>query len=235
MYDFSERVRYSETDGSGRLGIAGLLNYFQDCATFHSADCGLGIEQLRARGMAWVLTGWQAVIFRMPRFCEQVRITTNPYYIGGFLGKRNFLLDTPGGERLAVANSVWTMVDPETGHPTHVAEGIAEMYGLGEPFEMDYAGRKIKLDGGQYAEGEAIPVARHMLDTNGHVNNTQYVSLAADLLPREFEYRQVRVEYKKSAVFGETMYPKLYDLGDRRTIVLSDAAGRTYAAAEFSR
>ncbi|MCM1149725.1 MAG: thioesterase [Butyricicoccus sp.] len=235
MYSFTQRVRYSETDGSGRLGIAGLLNYFQDCATFHSEDCGLGIEKLRARGMGWVLTGWQVVISRMPRFCEDVRIITNPYYIGGFLGKRNFLLETAGGERLAIANSVWTMVDPETGRPTHVAEDIGEKYGLGEPFEMDYAGRRIKLDGGQYSEHEAIPVARHMLDTNGHVNNTKYVSLAADLLPREFGYSQLRVEYKKSAVFGEVMYPKLYDFGGRYTVVLSDGEGKTCAATEFSR
>lgn len=235
MYDFTNRVRYSETDRSGRLGIAGLLNYFQDCVTFHSEDCGLGIEVLRAQGMAWVLTGWQVVISQMPRFCEDVRIVTNPYYISGFIGKRNFLLETAGGERLAIANSIWTMVDPETGKPTHVAEGIGEKYGLGEPFEMDYAGRKIKLDGGQCAGCEPIPVARHMLDTNGHVNNTQYVSLAADLLPREFEYSQLRVEYKKAAVFGEVMYPKLYAFEGRYTVVLADADGKTCATAEFSK
>lgn len=234
MYDFTARVRYSETDSSGRLGIAGLLNYFQDCATFHSADCGLGIEQLRSRGMAWVLTSWQVALSRMPAFCEQVRITTNPYYIGGFLGKRNFLLETLEGERLAIANSVWTMVDPATGHPTHVAGDIGEKYGLGKPFEMDCAGRRIRFEG-EGAGCAPIPVARHMLDTNGHVNNTQYAVLAADLLPQGFEYSQFRVEYKKSAVGGQTLYPMLYALEGRCTVVMADADGKTYAAAEFSR
>jgi len=183
--------------------------------------------------MSWVLTGWQVVLSRMPHFGEHVRITTNPYYISGFLGKRNFLLDTPGGERLAIANSVWTMIDPVTGQPTHVADDIGPKYGLGEPFEMDYAARRIKLPEGDCVPCEAIPVARHMLDTNGHVNNTQYVALSADLLPKEFEYRQLRVEYKKSAVAGETLYPRLYASGDRCTVVMADSDGKTCAAAEF--
>ncbi len=232
MYDFSARVRYSETDGTGRLSIAGLLNYFQDCATFHSTDSGLPISELRRRGMVWVLTGWQVVISRMPDFGENVKITTNPYAIGGFIGKRNFLLETSGGERLAIANSVWTMLDPE-GRPTHVADDIGPKYGAGEPFEMDYAARRIRFEG-EYELCEAIPVTRHMLDTNGHVNNTQYVALAADLLPRGPDCRQLRVEYKKAAVAGETLYPRLYASGGRHTVVMTDGGGKTYAAAEFS-
>ena len=233
MYDFTARVRYSETDPSGRLGIAGLLNYFQDCATFQSNDCGLSIERLRSRGMGWVLMSWQVVISRMPGFCEQVRIITNPYYIGGFLGKRNFLLETLDGERLAIANSVWTMVDPATGRPTHVSDDLGQLYGLGEPFDMDYTARKIRPEG-EYTECAPVPVARHMLDTNGHVNNTQYAALAADLLPEGFEYTQLRVEYKKSATAGRTMYPKLYSSGGRYTVVMADDIGKTYAAAEFT-
>lgn len=233
MYDFTARIRYSETDSSGRLGVAGLLNYFQDCATFQSGDCGLGVEQLRSRGMAWVLMSWQLVISRMPEFCEHVRVTTNPYYIGGFLGKRNFLLETLNGERLTIANSVWTLVDPATGHPTHVPGDMARLYGLGDPFDMDYAARRIRPEG-EYAECAPVIVAPHMLDTNGHVNNTHYAALAADLLPHGFVYSQLRVEYRKSAVAGNTIFPRLYSSGGRYTVVMADGEGKTYAATEFS-
>ena len=43
MYAFDSRIRYSETDSEGRLTLNALLNYFQDCSTFHSEDVGLGI------------------------------------------------------------------------------------------------------------------------------------------------------------------------------------------------
>jgi acyl-ACP thioesterase len=212
----------------------GLLNYFQDCATFHSTDSGLPIALLRQRRQVWVLTSWQVMLSRMPAMGEQVRIVTNPYEIKGFMGHRNFLLETAAGERLAIANSVWTMVDPETGFPTRVSEDIGEKYGLGEPFEMDYAKRKIKVDGMERTSLEPIPVMPHMLDTNGHVNNSQYVSLAADCLPKDFAFGQLRVEYKRSARLGDTMYPALCSGDGHRTVVMADGEGKTYATVEFT-
>ena len=38
MYTFESRVRYSETDCEGKLTMASLINYFQDCSTFQSVD-----------------------------------------------------------------------------------------------------------------------------------------------------------------------------------------------------
>ena len=35
VYDFTSRVRYSETDADAKLSLTGIMNYFQDCSTFH--------------------------------------------------------------------------------------------------------------------------------------------------------------------------------------------------------
>ena len=50
MYAFDSRIRYSETDSEGRLTLNALLNYFQDCSTFHSEDVGLGIGYMKEIG-----------------------------------------------------------------------------------------------------------------------------------------------------------------------------------------
>ena len=50
---------------------------------------------------------------------------------------------------------------------------------------------------------------RHHLDTNRHVNNAQYVAIARELLPVDFALGELRVEYRKAAVLGDVMYPKL--------------------------
>ena len=42
MYTFDSRIRYSETDSEGKLTMASIINYFQDCSTFQSEDLGLG-------------------------------------------------------------------------------------------------------------------------------------------------------------------------------------------------
>ena len=45
MYTFDSRIRYSETDSEGKLTMASIINYFQDCSTFQSEDLGLGVAK----------------------------------------------------------------------------------------------------------------------------------------------------------------------------------------------
>ena len=61
MYTFDSRIRYSETDSEGKLTMASLINYFQDCSTFQSEDLGVGLEYFRENHMVWVLSSWQIV------------------------------------------------------------------------------------------------------------------------------------------------------------------------------
>ena len=97
MYAFDSRIRYSETDSEGRLTLNALLNYFQDCSTFHSEDVGLGIGYMKEIGQVWVLSAWQIVVNRYPQLGEKVRIVTLPYELKAFLGYRNFaMLDEKG-------------------------------------------------------------------------------------------------------------------------------------------
>ena len=70
MYTFESRIRYSEADIHDRLTIESLLDYFQDCSTFHSEDLGVGVDYLREKLMAWVLNAWQVDVERFPRVAE---------------------------------------------------------------------------------------------------------------------------------------------------------------------
>ena len=72
MYAFDSRIRYSETDSEGYLTLDALLNYFQDCSTFHSEDVGLGIGYMKEIGQVWVLSSWQIVVNRYPKLGEKV-------------------------------------------------------------------------------------------------------------------------------------------------------------------
>lgn len=46
-------------------------------------------------------------------------------------------------------------------------------------------------------------VMKHLLDTNLHVNNAQYVDIARELLPAGTEISEIRAEYRKAAVLGD--------------------------------
>lgn len=205
MYTFETRIRYSETDKEGKLKLESLLDYFQDCSTFHSEDLGVGMKYLKEKNMVWVLSSWQIEVERFPELAERVTVGTFPYDFKGCFGHRNFFMQDADGVYLAKANTMWTILHMENFRPAHPTEDMIGKYELHEKLEMNYAGRKIDVP----ADGEnrdSITVMPWHLDSNNHVNNVQYVRMASGFLPEEFAVRGMRAEYKKQAYLGDVLH-----------------------------
>ena len=234
MYTFDSRIRYSETDSEGRLTMAALINYFQDCSTFHSEDVGLGLQYLRERNLVWVLSSWQIVVTRYPKMGERVTIGTCPYAMKGFLGYRNFWMADEDGNYIAKANSLWSLLDTAAGKLSTVTMEMAEGYGLGEKLEMEYAPRKIAIPQGGTTR-EAIIVKQHHIDANHHVNNQQFVDMAMDFLPENFVVGQLRAEYKKQAFLDDVLMPYVAEEDTRLVVSLTDQGGLPYVVIEFAK
>lgn len=234
MYTFDSRIRYSETDSEGKLTMASLINYFQDCSTFQSEDLGLGLAYLKEMHMVWVLSSWQIAVERYPVMGERVTVGTLPYSLKGFLGYRNFFLKDERGEFLAKANSLWSLLDTGTNKPTAIPEAMTEGYRLEERLAMDYAPRKITVPAGGELR-EPVTVKQHHLDTNHHVNNQQFIDIAMDYLPEGFAIRQVRAEYKRQAFQGDILMPRVSQREDSVWVTLENQEESPYVVAEFRR
>ena len=231
-YSFESRVRFSEIGEKGCLTLPGVLDYFQDCCTFESEQTGLGMEVLKAQKRAWVLSAWQVIVKRYPKLGENIKVTTIPYGFRGFIGMRNFILETADGERLAWANSYWSFINTETGLPEKLTPADTDPYDLGEKMEMDYAPRKIALPKERKPK-ESFAVQKHHLDTNHHVNNCQYVQMAMDYLPENFKIHQMRAEYKQQARLNDVICPARAVDENKTTVLLNDQKGEPYAVIEF--
>ena len=232
MYEFGGRVRYSEIDHTGKMTLPALINYFQDCSTFRSEEVGLGMGRLKADRKAWVLSYWQVIVERYPELGERIVTGTFPTEFKGLYGNRNFYMKDEQGKQLACANSIWVFMDLEKGRPTRPAKEHIEPYGTEEPLDMPYEGRKILMPE-ECEDMEPFPVRRYHIDTNEHVNNCQYVQMALEMLPREMSAGQLRVDYKKSAVLGDIIYPKVSREAERTVVELCDAEGKPYAVVEL--
>lgn len=231
-YEFSSRVRYSEIDHRGTMTLPALINYFQDCTTFHSEAAGLGMEQLKKDKKAWVLSYWQVMVERYPKLNEKIAVGTFPTKFKGLFGNRNMYMLDEEGRRIACANSIWVFMDLEKGRPSKPSAEYIEPYGIGTPLDMPYEDRKIERP----SEGrtcEPFPVRRYHIDTNEHVNNCQYVQMALEMLPGDISVHQLRVDYKKSAVFGNMIFPKVSEEQGRTVVELCDETGNEYAIVEM--
>lgn len=232
MYKIETKVRYSECGENGKMKLSSIVNQFQDSSSEHSESLGVGMDYLKEQKKAWILNSWQIVIERYPKAHEDIVVTTWPTGFRGVFGPRNFCMKTPAGEMLAYANTLWVYMDMEKGMPTKPSEEEKSIYGIEPPLEMEYASRKIKLP--EKAEVvDTVSVRKYHIDTNSHMNNSQYVLLAAEALPDDFVAKQVRVEYKKSAVYGDEMVIKMAKEEERIVVELCDEYEVPYAIVEF--
>lgn len=233
MYSYKSRIRYSELDETGHLRLESLLDYFQDCSTFHSEDIGLGVDYLRERHLVWVLSSWQIVVNRYPRLGENVETGTAPYEFKGFIGFRNFCMKDEAGNYLAYANTLWSLLDTQTAKPAKPSEEMLKGYVLEPKLDMEYAPRRIPVP--EFGEdGEPVLIRPHHLDTNHHVNNGQFVRIALDSLGKNYRVGQLRAEYKKQVMLGDILVPYIADAGDGRCVVaLKDKEGTVCCIVEL--
>lgn len=234
MYQFDSRVRYSEVDSGRKLTLPALLNYMQDCCTFQSEQLGVGVDYLAGQHAAWVLSSWEVEILRSPKLGDEIHVKTWPYDFKGFYGSRNFLLEDAAGETLVRANSLWVFMDTQRMRPARISDSVRLAYEneMAEPLAGAWGERKICVPAGG-EEKPTIPVARYWIDTNHHMNNEKYVEVAEEYLPEGCEMARFRVEYRKAAVFGDTLYPIVRKEGGQTTVVLADGAQKPYAVVQF--
>lgn len=231
MYSFDSRVRYSECDERGRLGVVPMINYLQDCSTFHCEDKGEGIRALGQRGLGWILAAWQIEVDRLPEFGEKISVSTWCYEMKRLHALRNFQICDAGGASIVRAESQWFLYDLEADKVVRIPED--QMYYLEDTprLEMPKLARKLKCEG----EGKPcspILVSEQHLDTNRHVNNAQYVLMAIDALSEvgiEAALARLSVQYRRMARLGDLVVPRVHECEGGHDVELNDPEGGTYA------
>ena len=226
-YTFNSRIRHSETDEDGILKLENFINYFQDCSTFQSEDLGLGIDYFREQNIAWVLNSWQIEILKYPKACDYITVGTFAYDFKSFLGYRNFFMKDDKGEFLCKAASIWVLIDLKTGKPQKPRVEDVEKYGKQDRLDMEYGSRKIAVPDGLKGLDE-IEVKEHHLDTNHHVNNGQFIKMAALCLDNKQRPMRLRAEYKKQAYLSDIIVP----FTDGKVVDLRSVSGESYCIVE---
>ena len=210
MYSFDSIIRYSETDQNKTLSLEHLINYFQDCTTFHSESIGQGLETLEKEQKCWMLLGWQIEVNRLPKFMEKVKIATWP----------TTFIRCKGGRNMA------------KGMPARIPAEMEEVYRSEPAFDLVYDKKKMKIPE-DCRIGESFQVRWEHLDTNHHVNNAQYIKMALYQLPKLVEIHQVKAEYKSQAKLGDTIIPKIKEEDRKYLVALCSENDKPFAIIEI--
>lgn len=233
MYTWDTRVLYSQLAPSGRLSLTALLDLFQDVATLHAEDAGDGLDQRTASHTAWLLSRWRVRLGELPRSGQHIRVTTQAYECRMALNRRCFSLLNGDGEALALGDSLWTLVNTDTGAPMAAASVVAPYLEPGKGPDMSPLPRRLQLPA-VHTMAAPFPVTGDLLDTNQHVNNVRSVALALRYVPEDFTFSALAVDYSRPLLPGQMVTPLLAHT-DRGFHVSLAVDGQLCVCAEFIR
>lgn len=204
MYEYEKKILFSDVDVHSQMSISAMMNAMFDIISINSESIGRGIDYMLSKRRTWFAIGWNIVIKRYPALLEEITVKTWPYDFGTGLAHRNVVITDKSGEDIAYADSIWTLMDMDIGHPTRITEEDARGYELYDRYPMEKMKRKLDCVSNMAVIDEYV-VRRSDIDYNGHMSNGVYIRLAADCTEDKSMIRQIKVEYKKQSRLGERL------------------------------
>ena len=221
MYTLNYKVTTSTCDSEGRLKLYSALQMMQDCSEMW-IDSEPEVKSYFAReNMAQLLASRQVEVLRVPSFKEELTVSTSVYEMKPMFGFRNTFIYDADGRPCYRTWSMGAFVDKATGKLKRVDDAVANTLLIEPQLEMNYRDRRIILPKGGGESFAPIKVMRADIDYNRHVNNANYIRMAMELLPENFEIKGLRVEYRVAAKLGDTLTPTVYRIDDVFVIALS--------------
>ena len=197
-------------------------------------DSEPGVKQyFTEQNMAQLLASRQVEVIRVPEYKEELTVTTSVYGMKPMFGFRNTFIYDAEGRPCYKTWSMGAFVDKSNGKLKRVDDETIASMSLEPQLEMNYKDRRIILpkDGGETLD--PIKVFRADIDYNKHLNNANYIRMAMELLPEDFEVKGLRVEYRVAAKLGDILIPTLYQI-DGSIIVSLSVGDNVSAIIEFT-
>ena len=188
MYDIfyqpETEVTGYQCDVKNHMKISAAMPQMQQASGQHLESLGFPYEQLLQENMVFLLSKMCIKVHRMPAVQEHIRVGTAPTDTRGARFVREFIIETPKGERLLSAFSLWLLVNPHTRkilrpqsfphalpcRPSLVGNAIGDTE-MPKPFA---AAEQLCTE---------IAIRYSHIDCNNHVNNSVYGDFVCDALP----------------------------------------------------
>ena len=233
MYSLRYKVTTSTCDSEGRLKLYSALQMMQDCSEMWIDSVPVVKQYFADQNMAQLLATRQVEVVRVPRYKEELTVTTSVYDVKPMFGFRNTFICDADGRPCYKTWSMGAFVDKAAVKLKRVDDATIASMAMEPQREMNYRDRRIMLpkEGGDVLE--PVRVLRADIDYNRHMNNANYVRVAMELLPEGFEVRGLRVEYRVAAKLGDVLVPTLYRI-DGGLIVALSVGNETSAIIEFT-
>lgn len=146
-------------------------------------------------------------MFSHPKYNDEITIKTWPRILEKFYSYRDFEIYDNNNSLIAIATSKWIMINVKTGKIERITDDILKAYGTVDKSVFDKTLIEKAVEPEYLKLNFKYKIQRRDIDTNGHVNNINYISYAIETLPEEIyeknEFNNIQIHYKKEIKYGE--------------------------------
>ena len=166
---------------SPRQRLLLVLEEMMETAGRHAEILGVGVRDLHAKGLTWVLARLHVRIKDIPAAGQTIHIATWPAGRHRLFAVRDFQLKNTAGLELLRATSAWALMNLETRRPARLDPLL--------PIFTRHPERMVKDDFAPlpppYAQAARVSFRAESgdIDINDHVNNTVYLDWALHAAP----------------------------------------------------
>ncbi len=236
MYTETFLVSSNDVDPFLDLSIPSLFRFLQAIATTGVAAIGAGKEETTDKGFMWVLTRMSVHINKLPRYMDEMSLTTYPGEQLGCFYFRHFYATSKEGEEFFRVSSSWALLNEKDRKPLMRCPFPHPIKPEKDPDELP---RPEKLFSPESAEEkEKRRITYSMCDLNGHLNNTRYLELIVDTKGRDF-YRdyaaqEITLNFEKEIQEGEEVSLFVSEPNEKMFLVVGKVCGEERFIARLS-
>ncbi len=215
----------SDFDCNRQVKPLRVMQIMQDVATEHAKKLNVGWNTLHANSLLWVLSKVKI------NFCKKITDTTRGFTLytwplspNRLYSERCFVAVDAQGEQLFSATTLWTLIDFNT-------RRIVSAERMNDFFHGEYDTARSDTDNNfqnvrfndEFEFCYEKTIRRSDLDLNGHVNNTNYVTFAMDVLPQDAQISALEIVYRKELKFGDVV--EVYCKREQNFVIVAGLRG----------
>lgn len=227
-FECTTRFTYRGVKPDLTVGLPALISGVLEASLQHTESTPHPMAWYTENNMGFLLTNWQVLVERYPKWGDEIHLRTWPTLFKGVLAERTFEAFGKDGGRLLRANSGWVFTDLIRRRPLRPAAALLEGYGPPAPpsLEKDYA--LPNRAGLTPIDSRELTVARRDTDANGHANNVSYIEWALEAIPDgvydNFNVTEMKTAYKKECARGARVLAETFALPEN-----GSGGGRAFA------
>ena len=199
------RIGFAHIGTENLICNQGILSILEETSGMHSTSIGYGLNDIPNTHISWALLNWKVQVIKRPKYADNVTVKTWARYKTKIYTYRDFEVYDENNNLLIIATSKWIFINTEKKSIAKIEDSFYEKYLPEEKSVFDIVELPKLKEPENSIETYEYSVKRSDIDMNGHMHNTNYLSLAYEALPenvyKNCHFDNLEILYKKEIKF----------------------------------